>query len=117
MKFEMNGRRYEIKEVSQEELKKEANEIEGTYFGITIPNKQEIWLWEELKQEQKRITLIHELFHCYVFNYITFNVCDFKEDDWADVSANSHDIIHKIVEKYFNKLCTDDCAIDNEENK
>lgn len=103
MKFEINNKTYEIKEVSQEELQKEQGEIEGTYFGLTIPSKQEIWLWKELKDQQKRQTLLHELFHCYSFNYLTFNVVNFSEDDWADVSANSHDIIHKIVEEYFGK--------------
>ena len=57
MKFEMNGRTYIIKEVSQEELQKEHGEIDGTFFGLTIPMKQEILLWEELLKEQKRKTL------------------------------------------------------------
>jgi hypothetical protein len=102
MKFEMNGRTYIIKEVSQEELQQEHGEIDGTFFGLTIPMKQEIWLWEELIQEQKKKTLYHELFHCYTFNYMTFNPLEFNEDTWADISANSHDMIHKIVEDYFN---------------
>ena len=38
-----------------------------------------------------------------MFNHITFNKTNFSEDDWADISANSHDIIHKIVEDYFKK--------------
>lgn len=102
MKFEMNGRTYIIKEVSQEELRTQNGEIDGEYFGLTIPNLQEIWLWEELLKEQKRKTLFHELFHCYTMNYLTFNDLEFKEDTWADISANSHDMIHKIVEDYFN---------------
>lgn len=102
MKFEMNGRTYIIKEVSQEDLRLQNGEIEGEYFGLTIPSKQEIWLWEELLKEQKRKTLLHELAHCYMFNYITFNNTEFSEDTWADIFANSHDIIHKIVEDYFN---------------
>lgn len=101
MKFKMNNRTYEIKEVSQEDLRLEIGEIDGDYFGLTIPKKQEIWLWKDLNEEQKRITLMHELSHCYMFCYITFNKTEFNEDDWADISANSHDIIHKIVEDYF----------------
>lgn len=101
MKFKMNNRTYEIKEVSQEDLRQEIGEIEGDYFGLTLPKNQEIWLWKELNNEQKRITLIHELSHCYMFNHITFNKTNFSEDDWADITANSHDIIHKIVEDYF----------------
>lgn len=102
MKFIMNGRTYIIKEVSQEDLRLENGEIDGTYFGLTIPNRQEIWIWEELLKEQKRKTLLHELAHCYMFNYITFNNTEFGEDTWADIFANSHDMIHEIVEDYFN---------------
>jgi hypothetical protein len=102
MKFEMNGRTYIIKEVPQDDLQQANGEIEGTYFGLTVPSKQEILIWEELLKEQKRKTLLHELFHCYTMNYLTFNELEFKEDDWADISANSHDMIHKIVEDYFN---------------
>lgn len=97
----MNGRTYEIKEVSQEKMLEENGEINGKYFGLTIPDKQEIWLWEKLSSEQKRKTLCHELMHCYIFNFITFNDVEISEDTWADVSANSHDVIHEIVEEYF----------------
>lgn len=104
MEFKMNGRTWEIKEVSQEALRLQNGEIDGAYFfGLTIPNRQEIWLWEDLKEQQKRQTLLHELMHCYSFSYITFNMVEFKEDDWADISANSHDIIHDIAESYFKK--------------
>ena len=103
MDFIMNGKRYTIIEVPQEDLQKEHGETKGTYFGLTIPSRQEIWLWKELKQEQKRATLLHELFHCYVMNYITFNECNYDEDTWADISANSHDIIHEIVKRYMEE--------------
>ena len=56
MKFKMNNRTYEIKEVRQEDLRQEIGEIEGDYFGLTLPKNQEIWLWQELNNEQKRIT-------------------------------------------------------------
>jgi Zn-dependent peptidase ImmA (M78 family) len=103
MKFEINNKTYEIKEVSQEELQEEQGDINGKYFGLTIPSKQEIWLWKDLKIEQKRQTLLHELFHCYVMNYITTNECNFDEDIWADISANSHNLIHKTADDYFRK--------------
>lgn len=101
MMFSMNGRTYEIKEMPQEAFQEEQGQIDGTYFGLTIPTKQEIWLLNTLSLEQKRKTLYHELFHCYSFNYLTFNLLNLNEDDWADISANSHDMIHEIVEKYF----------------
>ena len=101
MEFNMNNKKYIILEVSQDELQKEQGDIDGTYFGLTIPSKQQIWLWKDLKKEQKKQTLLHELFHCYVMNYITTNQCNFEEDIWADISANSHELIHEVVDKYF----------------
>lgn len=101
MNFKINNRTWKIIEVTQEQLQKENGPIDGEYFGLTIPRIQEIWLLETLHKEQKRRTLMHELLHCYVFCYVTSNYLDFKEDDYCDLFANSHDIIHEIVEKYF----------------
>ena len=105
MKFIMNGKEWTIKETSQEKICEAFGETpatsEGVYYGLTIPEKQEVWLWEEIIGEQKRKTLIHELTHCYIFSYITFNDVNFCIDDFCDINANSHDIIHQIVEDYF----------------
>ena len=103
MKFKIGNRNWTIRETNQEELQKEMGEINGCYFGLTIPNRQEILLWEDLCDEQKRQTLCHELFHCYTCTYISFNALELNEDWWADICANSHDIIHEITEKYFTK--------------
>ena len=53
------------------------------------------------KKETKEKTLYHELMHCYLYSFISFNDIDFSIDDFCDISANSHNIIHKIVEHYF----------------
>ena len=48
-------------------------------------------------------TLYHELMHCYLWSYIhIFN--EISEEAMCDISANSHDIIHKIVEDYFEEV-------------
>ena len=105
MEFEINGKKWKILEKSQEELCEAFNEeiTNDKYFGMTIPEKQEIYLWKEVVIEQKKKTLYHELMHCYLYSYISFNNINFSIDDFCDISANSHDIIHRIVEEYFNK--------------
>lgn len=105
MKFIINNEEWKIKKVSQQDLQIELNDFngEGSYYGLTLPNIQEIWLWQDVKEEQKKKTLYHELMHCYLFNYVSFNNIDFSIDDFCDISANSHDIIHKIVEDYFKE--------------
>ena len=45
--------------------------------------------------------LIHELAHCYIDNYITHCDKQYTEEDVADIVSNSYDIIHEIVEQYF----------------
>lgn len=113
MKFKMNGRIWTIKEVEQEKFWIDDGEKEkiGTqeyhkeyYFGRCQYGIQEIWIWKDISKEQKRKTLYHELMHCYRGSYFGFFDLDGQtEDFWCDVSANSHDIIHRIVEEYFKE--------------
>jgi hypothetical protein len=104
--FKMNDRVWHIVEVEQESFWKDDNELEKMnskeyYFGRTMFDRNVIWLWKEASQEQKRKTLMHELLHCYRGCYVTFNDVNCDEDFWCDMCANSHDIIHDIVERYF----------------
>lgn len=105
MKFIMNDREWTIKEVSQDELQAEHTEEikeygEAFYFGTTFPDLQEIWIWKELTFQQKIKTLIHELTHCYIYSYISFNDIKLDTDDFCDINANSFFIIKNIIEKY-----------------
>ena len=102
MKFKMNNCEYEIKEVTQEELQKEiTDEDDGYYYGQTRFRKQIILIDKDLSKERKRKTLIHELTHVYIREYLTTRDISPDEEVLCDISANSHDIIHKIVEDYF----------------
>lgn len=106
--FEMNGIMWVIKEVSQETFWEDDHEEfkdDGSYFfGRCKVNNNEIWLWKDLVSiKQKRKTLYHELMHAYINSYITFNEVKFDADTWCDISANSHDIIHYIVDDYFKE--------------
>lgn len=102
-KFKMNDRTLEIKEVDKEwlleELKKEYDN--AVYcFGLTRYSTQVIYLNNGLCNDVKKQTLYHELMHCYIWNYI-HSFSEISEEALCDISANSHDIIHKIVEDYF----------------
>lgn len=106
MKFKINGMDWQIKEVSQEYLKRvvEDKENDGEYYGLCRFKTQTIYLFEDLPFQQKRKTLMHELTHCYIGSHITFTFLNnATEDVWCDIVANSHDIIHDIVEAYFYK--------------
>ena len=108
MKFIMNDRQWEIKEISQEEIRKhikdykydgEPSEI-GRYYGQTYFDEQIIYIDKDLHIEQKRQTLMHELMHCYIGCYL-YEFKSFDEENVCNISANAHDMIHKIVEDYF----------------
>ena len=112
MKFKINNREWKIIETSQESIKnmqniRKANEeenlksIDTRYYGITYCDIQKIYINEDLPADRKKATLIHELTHCYIDNYITHCDKQYTEEDVADIVANSYDIIHEIVNKYF----------------
>lgn len=104
MKFVMNNVEFTIKEVEQEEMKKWlGDEQDGYYYGQTHFMTQEVWIDKILSKEKKKKTLIHELTHCYIREYLTSRDISPDEEVLCDISANSHDIIHKIVEDYFRK--------------
>lgn len=114
MIFNINNCCWEIKEVSQEEIKKEMqqryeNGIEGKpvddgrYFGITYHDSQIIFLDKGLPKDRKKKTLIHELTHCYIGSYITHMDKTYCEEDICDIVSNSYDFVSDIIEKYFKK--------------
>ena len=113
MKFKMNNVEYIIKEVSQKEYKElrviedeedgvEISDVKnGIYQGSTHHTKGIVYIDKNLPHEIKRKTLIHELTHCYIREYITHEEKTYSEEMVADIVANSHDTIHKIVKDYF----------------
>lgn len=115
MTIKMNDVVFEIKEISQKEYKEyrkkedtktcceETDTTKGMYFGATHTYSNIIFIDKDLSLDRKRKTLIHELTHCYISEYITHEEKQFSEEDVADISANSHDIVHAIVDNYFNK--------------
>lgn len=117
MNFIMNGNTWEIKELSQKEICKE-KEVEydlsvGDYFGVTFFKKQLIVLDKDLSVTQKRKTLRHELVHCYIGSYISFeDINNWNEDQICDLVANSYDIIEEIINNYIINSY-EDCLNDN----
>jgi Zn-dependent peptidase ImmA (M78 family) len=112
MKFKINNREWKIIEASQQAIKnkqniRRANEeeniksIDTRYYGITYCDEQKIYIDEDLPKDRKKATLIHELAHCYIDNYITHCDKQYTEEDVADIVSNSYDVIHEIVDKYF----------------
>ena len=98
----MNGVEYEIKEVEEKDFwEYKVEEQDGYYYGQTHFMTQEVWIDKTLPKEKKRKTLIHELTHVYIREYLTSRDISPDEEVLCDISANSHDIIHKIAEDYF----------------
>lgn len=103
MKFDINNHIWEIKEKSQEEMKKEIEDEtkDNYYFGLTLRKKHEIWLDNSLCADQKKQTLKHELMHCYIASFMTLDEIKFTEELLCDISANANDFIFKLAERYF----------------
>lgn len=102
-KFYMNGVLYTIKEVFQNKFWENQNdEQDGYYYGQTHFQTQEVWIDKTLSDDKKRKTLYHELTHVYIKEFITTGDIEFNEEVLCDIAANSHNVIHEIVENYFS---------------
>jgi Zn-dependent peptidase ImmA (M78 family) len=102
MKFKINNRQWEIKEVESDFLLKKYKEYDeqALYcFGMTKYEIQTIFINKDMNKEVKKQTLYHELMHCYIWSYANIH-SEYTEEELCDLSSNSHDIIHKIVEEY-----------------
>lgn len=102
MKFKMNDLEWTIKYATADEVKAvfDDNNPDSYYYGSTTMSKQQILINKEVSKEKQKETLCHELMHCYIFCYL----CDelqFDEEAICNISAKSHNMIHKIVEDYF----------------
>lgn len=97
----MNDVPYKIIEIEQKDFD-QIEDDEGYYYGQSHFFTHEVWLESSLSEEKKRKTLYHELLHIYIKEFITTRDMEsFTEEMLCDISANSHDIIHEIVENYF----------------
>ena len=107
MKFKMNNHEWEIIEADRQFVKQEyekaTNEETIEVFGLTNFCEQKIYLNKNMHKDLKKHTLMHELLHCYISEYCSIEQNNYTEEVMCDISANSHDIIHKIVEDYFKK--------------
>ena len=105
MNFMMNGRIFKIETATENELwgdVGEQNKKDSNYFGRFRPFDQKILLNELLTKEQTKYTLIHELTHCYIWCFMS-KFDSFDEEDICNIHMNSHDIINKIVNDYFEE--------------
>lgn len=108
MKFKMNNHQWEILELPSEEIKalfeKYTDEQTLYVYGLTKYDNHKIYINEEMCFDMKRKTIMHELMHCYKEEYVSLELENIDEETLCNISANSHDIIHKIVEEYFKEI-------------
>ena len=104
MEFLMNNHKWEIIEASRETISTIYKESTGDdtlfMYGLTKFSNHKIYINEEMCKEMKRKTLLHELLHCYIEEYVSIDLDNFNEETMCNICANSHDIIHEIIEKY-----------------
>lgn len=91
----LRNRVKEVKKLEKYSLYKK----EFSRLNKQLQNKDKII--DEMSEQQKRKTLMHELMHCYLYEFGIHNFSNFDEEDLCNFSAHSHDIIHKIVKDYY----------------
>ena len=98
----MNDLIWTIKYATADEVKSVFNDEskDSYYYGATTMSTQKILINKEVSKEKQRETLYHELMHCYIYCYL----CDglqFDEEGVCNISAKSHNMIHRICEDFF----------------
>ena len=89
--FQINGSEYTIKETCQEEIKRHIkNDDNDFYYGLTVYQDNLIYLEKSLSYKKKRKTLIHELMHVYIAEFVTTQTIDYDEEILCDICANAH---------------------------
>lgn len=102
--FTMNGNEYTIKETCQEEIKRHIkNDDNDFYYGLTVYQDDLIYLEKSLSYDKKRKTLIHELMHVCIAEFITTQTIDYDEEILCDICANAHELVNEIVNSYFEE--------------
>lgn len=106
MIFKMNDNEWTILEKNKDVIKEMYIKASGNtdimdIYGYTEYMDKTIYLNRDMVESVKRKTLMHELLHCYIFEYCSIEQNEYDEEVMCDICANSHDIIHNIVEEYF----------------
>lgn len=103
MTFEMNNHTWQIKEITNAEMNVIEDSDGKQTFCHGTTDYQSLIIYLNKDAKNIKTTLYHELMHCFMYEYGYNQKEDkiFNYDDVCEVSACSHDIIHKIVKDYF----------------
>lgn len=104
MNFMINGDKWHISETTTEHLLELLDpEDKSTYvFGLTSRSQHQIYLNNMMCEDQKKKTLLHELMHCYLWEY-GINAESFHEENVCDIFASAYSVAKPIYEKYFKE--------------
>lgn len=110
MKFKINNNSWLIRELCnidfQEIRKKLGGEQnvpveEGAFvFGFCDYASHTIYLNDYQCEEEKKMTLIHELIHCWLWSHGA-SYTSYCEDALCDTVSSSHEFINKTIKEYF----------------
>lgn len=107
MEFIINGLKWKIIKTDTETLINKYNstneENTNFAFGVTIYPEHEIYINEDMCEEQQIKTLKHELTHCYIWCCGLYNVPNFNEEMVCDLVSCINDFINNIVDMVKNK--------------
>lgn len=102
--FKMNENDWKIVSIDKQYLidRYNSEHEEKCYyaFGLTDYPKQTIYINEELDEQLRIRTMIHELTHCYLWEY-GINQANFSEEDVCNFVSATHRIIIDILTKYY----------------
>ena len=104
MNFTVNGDKWHISEATNEQLLQslDPGDTSKYIFGLTSRSQHRIYINSQICEGQKKKTLLHELMHCYLWEY---GICmdTFNEESVCDLFAGAYMLAKPIYEKYFKE--------------
>lgn len=100
IKFKINGHKWNIEIRPEEDLLKEYHKRQPDAYaclGLTFYKEHKIWIAEELCDDEKRRTLMHELTHCYIWENGFYNVDFNNEELICDFVASIYNFINNLL--------------------
>lgn len=100
MNLEINGNEWKIVEVNEKDEKLKINDKEC--WGTCMYEEQTIYICQEMRLSKKKQTLMHELSHAFLYEYLLKFQENFDNEELCEFVAKYSQRIGNLANKYID---------------
>lgn len=107
MEFEINNQKWQIEEVEDKQLFDYLQSLEPepikAVYGCCNQQTHTIWINKILCEDQKEMTLAHELTHCYLWS-LGVSFAEYDEEVLCNMIYGLNTFINSVMEKWKSEV-------------